>query len=190
MKRSIVKEVEQEFGQPFWEVVRGFAADNYGCDTTARILGYSSPKGLRELIARHGVTIDWPKHGSCNMQQDRGSYDRSRIDKAVSTRLSNSKTPAYFYEQRTGESVEKLIERVCQTHTLTEVYRMVGWNSLNCFRSWMDKRGIKATFKKVKPAPPKGGGWQSDRCKAVSNASYINHLARCESAHHAAQNTL
>lgn len=169
MKRSVVKEVEQEYGEPFWDVVRGFAADNYGCDTTARILGYSSPAGLRELIARHGVKIDWPKHGSCNIQKERGTYDRKRVEAAVKTRLANSKTPAYFYQMETGESVEQLIERVRHTHTVTEVSRLVGWKRSEDFRSWMRTRGISVEFKKVKPAPPKGGGWQSMEFRVASH---------------------
>lgn len=32
---TIIEQVEQEYGEPFWEVVRGYAADGYGCDTTA-----------------------------------------------------------------------------------------------------------------------------------------------------------
>lgn len=178
MRRSIVKQVEEEYGQPFWDVVRGYASDNYGCDTTAMILGYSSPKGLRELIARHGVTIDWPKHGSCNVQKCRGPYPRERVEAAVEARLSNSKTPAYFYEQRTGESAESMIERLASTHTKTEVAHILGWKLPSGLASWMKTRGISAIFKKVKPVPPRGMGWQ-----ATSNRQR-------ESTHHAAQSTL
>jgi len=55
---TIIEQVEAEYGEPFWEVVRGYAADGYGCDTTAGILGYSSPSSFRRLIKRHGVVID------------------------------------------------------------------------------------------------------------------------------------
>ena len=76
---TIIEQVEQEYGEPFWEVVRGYAADGYGCDTTAGILGYSSPSSFRRLIKRHGVVIDWPAHGKCNVQRERGPYSADRV---------------------------------------------------------------------------------------------------------------
>ena len=70
MARSVIAEVEQEYGEPFIDVVRGFAADNYACATTARILGYKHPKALRSYLERKGLHVDWPKFGSCNAHQN------------------------------------------------------------------------------------------------------------------------
>lgn len=56
----IMREVEEEFGEPFVEVLKGFAADGYGCDTTARIIGYESPGAFRNLLKRRKILIDWP----------------------------------------------------------------------------------------------------------------------------------
>jgi len=44
---EIKNQVEEEYLDSFWNVVRGFAADNYACDTTARIIGYKYPKTFR-----------------------------------------------------------------------------------------------------------------------------------------------
>lgn len=50
--------VEEEFGEPFWQVVRGFAEMGYGRKATARILGYSWVSFSR--LARSRADIHWP----------------------------------------------------------------------------------------------------------------------------------
>ncbi|QNJ57431.1 CRISPR repeat binding protein [Pseudomonas phage Dolphis] len=89
-----MREVEAEFGEPFWDVVRGFAADGYACDTTARILGYQSPRQFRSLIKRHQVEIAWPALGSCNVHRERGPLSeatKAKIrDKALARHRSTS----------------------------------------------------------------------------------------------------
>jgi len=80
-RRSVIRDTEGEFGQPFWDVVRGFASDGYGCDTTARILGYQSPRQFRSLIKRHEVSIAWPAHGSCIVQKNRKPLSEATKEK-------------------------------------------------------------------------------------------------------------
>lgn len=53
-----IREIEAEFGEPFWDVVRGFAEMGYGRTATAGILGYSRVGFLRFLW--EGPPIDWP----------------------------------------------------------------------------------------------------------------------------------
>lgn len=55
--RSVISEVEQEYGQPFWDVVRGFAEDGHSVHAVAGLLGYSSDTPFRRLIRRHRVEI-------------------------------------------------------------------------------------------------------------------------------------
>lgn len=78
---SVMRAVEDEFGEPFWDVVRSFAADGYGCDTTAGILGYQSPRQFRKLIKRHQIQIAWPAHGKCYVQQNREPHSPERVEK-------------------------------------------------------------------------------------------------------------
>lgn len=178
MARSVVAEVEAEYGQPFWDVVRGFAADNYGCDTTARILGYTKPGSFRELIARHNKKIDWPPQGSCNAQKERGPYSADRTKNALNARMNHENCKAMQYQARTGESVIELIDRVKATHTITQVAHIIGYCESSPFRNWLKVRGINVVFKKKTNMPPKGMGWQSERCKAVGQASYAAYLER------------
>lgn len=161
MARSVVAEVEAEYGEPFWDVVRGFAADNYGCDTTARILGYLKPNSFRELIARHKIKIDWPAQGSCNAQKDRGPYSRDRIEKLLKANMESESSKVSIYEKRTGESIFELLERVKYTHTITEVALILGYAESSPFRRWLRNRGLNPKFKQKTNMPPRGMGWQS-----------------------------
>lgn len=53
-RRSVMAEVEDFFGQPFWDVVKGFAADGESIVATAAILGYASHSSFDRLLTRHG----------------------------------------------------------------------------------------------------------------------------------------
>ena len=86
MRDQIIQQAEMEFGEPFWDIVRGFASDGYASGTTAKILGFSGQDQFRRLQRAHGVEISWPAHGQCNaMKEPRGSYTRERADKRLAT---------------------------------------------------------------------------------------------------------
>lgn len=59
MARSVVSEVEQEFGEPFWSVVKGFARDGYSKTATAMILGYSTSSCFLRKLERHRPDIEF-----------------------------------------------------------------------------------------------------------------------------------
>lgn len=52
---SVQRRVEEEYGRPFWEVVRGFAEDGESASATARILGYVSHSPFLRLLKRHNA---------------------------------------------------------------------------------------------------------------------------------------
>src|SRR5690625_3964732 len=54
-----IDRVEAEFEEPFADVLQGFADMGYGCDSTARILGYDK-SNFRRLIKRKGISVRWP----------------------------------------------------------------------------------------------------------------------------------
>ena len=84
--RALISEAESEFDAPFWDIVRGFAADGYARGTTAKILGFSGPDVFRRLQQREGVSIDWPAHGQCNaMKEPRGEYTGERTAKRLAS---------------------------------------------------------------------------------------------------------
>lgn len=187
--RSVVAEVEEEFGMPFIEVVRGFAADNYACATTAKILGYKHPTALGCYLKRNGITVDWPKFGSCNAHQNRAPITEVTRAKLSKAKLEKIPTLPKEYERRTGESVIALIERTRKTHTVTEVATILGYCHATPFRAWMKRHGIEAEFKKAPTNLPRGMGLQSKRCRMETDFTFARYQKR-ESKHHAAQNTL
>ena len=61
MARSVVSEIEQEFGEPFWSVVEGFARDGYSKTATAMILGYSTSSCFLRKLERYRPDIEFVK---------------------------------------------------------------------------------------------------------------------------------
>lgn len=177
MARSVVAEVEAEYGQPFIEVVRGFASDNYACATTARILGYKHPKGLQTYLERRGVKIDWPKLGSCNAHKSRAPVTDETRAKLSAIRFKISDSLAKKYEERTGESAFSLIDRLSRTHTVTQVSAILGYSHPTPFRAWMKRHGISAKFKSSPSKPPVGLGLQSKRCRMETDISFSSRFA-------------
>ena len=85
-RREIMIQVEMEFGERFWDVVRGFAQDGYARGTTAKALGFSGPCQLRRLQAAYGIEIQWPAHGQDRANKEpRGIYTRARTEKRLAT---------------------------------------------------------------------------------------------------------
>ena len=83
-RRQIMKQVEMEFGEPFWQVVRGFASLGYASGTTAKALGFSGQDQFRRLQRAYGMQIEWPAHGQCvAMKSPRGEYTRQRSDRRL-----------------------------------------------------------------------------------------------------------
>lgn len=60
--------IAAEYGEPFWEVVRGYADDGHSVYGTATLLEYSPP-AFRRLVLRHGVS-DWFARGQSSAWPD------------------------------------------------------------------------------------------------------------------------
>ena len=174
MARTIQSKVEEEFGEPFIDVVRGFAADNYACATTARILGYKHPKGLQTYLERRGVKIDWPKLGSCNAHKSRAPVTDETRAKLSAIRFQISNSLAKKYEDRTGESAYSLIERVSSTHTVTQVSAILGYSHPTPFRAWMKRHGVIAKFKSSPAKAPVGLGLQSPCWRKETDVIFLS----------------
>ena len=161
MASFVIKQVEEEYGQPFWDVVADYAADGNSMTMTARILGYRDGSTLWYLIRKHNKVIEFPKIGYCNaMQNPDPMPESSRL------LISKGKIEADFsaggkYERKTGEPAIDAIRRMAPAHTITEVAKFIGWNNVTCMRAWMKLRGFSAEFKRVKSVPPRRNGWGS-----------------------------
>ena len=91
--------VEQEFGEPFADVLQGFADMGYGCDTTARMLEYDT-SNFRRLLKRHGICIQWPSAADRIEAHDRNPWPGHQRMIAV----RRAKCPVYTHPD-TGESM-------------------------------------------------------------------------------------
>lgn len=66
LRREMQRRVEAEFGEPFWDVLRGFAAAGYSRADTANIIG-ACLSAFRRLLLRHPEhRINWPDPYKCN----------------------------------------------------------------------------------------------------------------------------
>lgn len=59
MARSVVSEIEQEFGEPFWSVVEGFARDGYSKTATAMFLGYNTSSCFLRKLEKYRPDIEF-----------------------------------------------------------------------------------------------------------------------------------
>lgn len=180
MARSIIAEVEAEYGEPFWDVVRGFAQDGYALNTVSKIIGYADGMGLRYQLKKHGIKIDWPAQGQSLAHKEPGPQTEQHKINARAAQMAARETIETRYLAATGETVLQLIERVRHNTRAKDVAVMAGWKSHQGLHKWMTTRGIKLKFYQGPKRPPKGFGWQS---KAQRRALH-------ESISHADQNTL
>jgi hypothetical protein len=156
---SVIKKVEQEYGEPFWDVVAAYAADGNSLTTTAKILGYTNASTLWYLINRHKKEISFPKLGQCNAMQNPGPMRESSRILISKGRIESDFSAGGQYERRTGEPAIDAIRRMAPTHTITEVARFLGWNNVTPMRAWMKLRGYEVTFKAAKLTPPRRKPW-------------------------------
>ena len=178
MHDEIKNQVEEEYLDSFWNVVRGFAADNYACDTTARIIGYKYPKTFRSLIKREGVIIDWPKPGTCNGFKEKGETTKKGRDAAREAIINNPDSVAGIYFKSTGETVEQLARRLCATNTAVEIARIAGWKRTRDLKDWLRVRGVELEYCKYQPVAPQGKGWQADEFREIDRVRIAKALAR------------
>ena len=175
---EIKKQVEEEYLDSFWNVVRGFAADNYGCNTTARIIGYKYPSTFRALMKRECVEINWPKPGTCNGFKEKGETTKKGRDAAIEAIVNNPDSVAGLYFKSTGETVEQLARRLCATNTAVEISRIVGWKRSRDLKDWLRVRGIDLEYCKYQPIAPQGKGWQEDEFREIDRVRIAKALAR------------
>lgn len=94
-----MQKVEREFNEPFEDVLQGFADMGYGCDSSARMLGYDV-SNFRRLLKRHNISINWP-----SAAERLDAYDRNPwpgCSAMIAAR--RAKCPLYTHPE-TGESM-------------------------------------------------------------------------------------
>lgn len=84
--------IEEEFGEPLFDVIKGFAEMGYGKDTTARILDYDV-SSFRKLLKSRGwyEAIPWPALKDQVIMKERGPLPKETRDKIRQTHLGIQK---------------------------------------------------------------------------------------------------
>lgn len=65
-----MREIEAEFGEPFWDVVKGCAAMGLSRSVTADAIGYDRSAFFR-LLRRYGQPVRWAAYKDLQVWQDR-----------------------------------------------------------------------------------------------------------------------
>jgi len=155
MRSSIVNEVEQEYGESFWDVVRGFAADGHSIHATAGLLGYSSDTPFRRMIKRHGVQIEFASAQESVFQAEARIDRRGRCtpSQRMATQAASLANPSY-----------KRVELRGITDTLSGHAKRIGLSRSTMYKRWARRPDDLEYVFSVSAhyvAPPKGMGMQS-----------------------------
>lgn len=154
MQRSVIAEVEEEYREPFWDVVRGFAEDGHSVRSTALLLGYSSDTPFRRLISRHGVTIEFAGAQESVFQVEARAARRGCATPALlaACKIASAHNPGY-----------KRITHNGHTDTLAGHARRAGISVSTARKRFARNAEPGYVFAKAcyRKEPPKGMGWQA-----------------------------
>ena len=153
--RSIIKEIEAEFGEPFWQVVEGFAGDGHSVQAVAELLGYASPTPFRRLLQRHGVAIQFAGAQESVFQLEARQQRRGRCtpaQKAATVRASEA-NPYY-----------KRIAHGGHVDTLAGHARRLGMSESTARKRYYRNPDPAYVFARGSHRidPPLGKGWQKE----------------------------
>lgn len=73
---KLVLAAEEEFGEPFPDILQGFADMGYCRAQTARVLGYNHESTLRIYEKRKGIRINWPDYRNDMYREDQAKLTK------------------------------------------------------------------------------------------------------------------
>lgn len=162
MARSVMDEVEQEYGEPFWDVVRGYAADGHSKYAISGILGYASYPSFIRLIKRHKIDIEFVKGSDSIFSKEEKASRRGKCTDAQLAHIAKlcGKNPNYLKIDYNGKIA-----------TLAQHARDYGIPERTVRgRYAKDSSDLDRVFSLVKLSvpPPKNAGWQSKESRSRS----------------------
>lgn len=94
---SRIKKIEEEYGEPFEDVVRGYAEMGYSSRDIARLLGWSYETGMYYWLKKLGIKIHW--EGSKSAKSREKAAQKTPAQEEVVRRLveQNKKAHGFFY---------------------------------------------------------------------------------------------
>ena len=162
MARSVMDEVEQEYGEPFWDVVRGYANDGHSKYAISEILGYASCPSFIRLIKRHKIDIEFVKGSDSIFSKEEKASRRGKCTDAQLAHIAKlcGKNPNYLKIDYNGKIA-----------TLAQHARDYGIPERTVRgRYAKDSSDLDRVFSlaKLSVPPPKNAGWQSKESRARS----------------------
>ena len=162
MARSVMDEVEQEYGEPFWDVVRGYANDGHSKYAISEILGYASYPSFIRLIKRHKIDIEFVKGSDSIFSKEEKASRRGKCTEAQLAHIAKlcGKNPNYLKIDYNGKIA-----------TLAQHARDYGIPERTVRgRYAKDSSDLDRVFSltKLSVPPPKNAGWQSKESRARS----------------------
>ena len=155
MARSVMDEVEEEYGEPFWDVVRGYAKDGHSKYAISEILGYASYPSFIRLIKRHKIDIEFVKGSDSIFSKEEKASRRGKCTDAQLAHIAKlcGKNPNYLKIDYNGKIA-----------TLAQLARDYGIPERTVRgRYAKDSSDLDRVFSltKLSVPPPKNAGWQS-----------------------------
>lgn len=94
---DVIGMVEQEYGKPFWDVVKGYADDGESMSATAIILGYSTPGAFVRLVRHHGHEKWFIRKVKTNgaLSASKAKTKAKRINQLASSIVAGALNPNY-----------------------------------------------------------------------------------------------
>ena len=162
MARSVMDEVEQEYGEPFWDVVRGYANDGHSKYAISEILGYASYPSFIRLIKRHKIDIEFVKGSDSIFSKEEKASRRGKCTDAQLAHIAKlcGKNPNYLkidYNGRIATLAQHARDYGIPERTVRGRYAK-------------DSSDLDRVFSLVKLSvpPPKNAGWQSKESRSRS----------------------
>lgn len=125
--QKIIRQVEEEEGQPFWDVVRDYAEMGCSKSETARLLGFKWPTYFLMLLRENPEqSIEWVSPSKCVLVRDMrercatpGSEDHQRLIQASKKAIAKN-TKRYWIDD-VYDSVAGHLARLNPTITVDTV---------------------------------------------------------------------
>lgn len=138
MKNNIMQQVEEEFGQPFLDVVLGFAGEGESINATAFLLGYASPTPFKRWVNRHGLKHKFKTGEECAGRISFRANTGSTPARLAAVKLASAANPTYKHVEVGGI-----------TDTLAGHARRVGISARTVYSRIYAGRSVEEALKKT-----------------------------------------
>lgn len=123
--KQVVAEAEAEYGEPFAEIVRGFAADGESRRATAHILNTTEPTFAR-IRERLGIVVEWAKPTDTVGWKHKGiNYKTTARAQAARKNLERARASNVAKYEQTRRTTPELMARAIAIHNQGKGWRQV-----------------------------------------------------------------